>query len=288
MENERALYPQEFPSELFPEPRSFSMDRGGIDGAGYRQAFSRDRWNGCSKVRPKASRRSRPLFAPRRRNRLVLMGFAVIVALLGVLTLWLLGTAIGSALAESPAAVSEIQGGTDEEHPISTAKSDWRKGTAPHLFQRDGQWASIPYGDGTIATHGCGPTCLSMAYIALTGKTDKDPGAMALFSDKNGYIDAGVTSWGLMGDGARQLGLHSQELGASTEAVLAELAAGHPVICSVGPGDFTTEGHFIVLTAADTAGNITVNDPNSIDRSQRTWDIQRILGQCRNLWALSA
>lgn len=110
---------------------------------------------------------------------------------------------------------------------------------------------------------------------------------MALFSEQNGYIDAGVTSWSLMSQGARSLGLQSQELGASAEAVLGELTAGHPVICSVGPGDFTTEGHFIVLTAADTAGNVTVNDPNSMERSRRTWDIQRVLDQCRNLWSLS-
>ncbi len=287
MENESALYLQEFPPEPFPEPRSFSMEGPCCSRADGWQAFSRERWGGRRQPQ-QVRQRPRPLFGPRRRSRLVLAGFAIIAALLGALTLWLLGTAIGSALAESGPQPAVAQAAGNEDEPASTPKADWRKGTVPSLFQRDAQWASLSYGDGTMGTHGCGPTCLSMAYIGLTGKTDKDPGAMALFSEKNGYIDAGITSWALMGDGARQLGLRSQELGASAEAVLGELAAGHPVICSVGPGDFTTEGHFIVLTAADTAGNVTVNDPNSIERSQRTWDIQGILGQCRNLWALSA
>ena len=286
MENESALYLQEFPPEPFPEPRSFSMDRACIQADGW-QAFSRERWDGGRRRPQRVQQHTRPLFGPRRRSRLVLAGFAIIIALLGALTLWLLGTAIGSALAESGPLEPAAQIAGNEESPASTAKADWRKGTVPNLFQRDAQWASISYGDGTIGTHGCGPTCLAMAYIGLTGRTDKDPGAMALFSQKNGYIDAGVTSWALMGDGARQLGLRSQELAASADAVLSELASGHPVICSVGPGDFTADGHFIVLTAADTAGNVTVNDPNSIERSQRTWDIQRILDQCRNLWALS-
>ncbi|MCD8152609.1 MAG: C39 family peptidase [Clostridiales bacterium] len=37
----------------------------------------------------------------------------------------------------------------------------------------------------------------------------------------------------------------------------------------MGPGDFTTGGHFIVLTGIDSDGNVIVNDPNSRINSEK-------------------
>ena len=68
----------------------------------------------------------------------------------------------------------------------------------------------------------------------------------------------------------------------------AALAAGKVVICSVRPGDFTTVGHFIVLAGLTNDGRVEVRDPNSTERSAQAWDLDRVLGQCANLWALSA
>lgn len=48
-------------------------------------------------------------------------------------------------------------------------------------------------------------------------------------------------------------------------------------------GNFTTEGHFIVLTGTSD-GKIKVNDPNSRARS-KLWDYETIEGQIKNLWA---
>ena len=63
------------------------------------------------------------------------------------------------------------------------------------------------------------------------------------------------------------------------------LEAGVPVICVMGPGDFTTSGHFIVLTGLDD-GKFRVNDPNSIANSEKLWSYEQIAGQIKNLWAI--
>ena len=170
---------------------------------------------------------------------------------------------------------------------VSTPKDQWRRGTVPSLYQTDKAWADEPYGDGTMATHGCGPTALSMAYISLTGKTDRDPAAMAGFSTEGGYLDGGVTSWLLMSAGANELGLTSNVLPANAGAVREALLADHPVICSVGPGDFTTDGHFIVLVDANADGTVSLRDPNSPERTAQAWDLERVMGQCLNMWELS-
>ena len=170
----------------------------------------------------------------------------------------------------------------------STLRAEWRAGEVPSLYQTDPQWASHPYAGGTVEKNGCGPTCLSMVYVALTGRDDLDPAAMADFSERGGYTSDGMTAWALMTEGATELGLSSEELPASEGAVREALLSGKPVICSVGPGDFTTTGHFIVLTGVAEDGEVVVRDPNSAERSGRTWDLGRVLGQCLNLWALSA
>lgn len=170
----------------------------------------------------------------------------------------------------------------------STPRDKWRAGEVPYLYQTDPQWADHPYAGGTVRENGCGPTCLSMAYIALSGKSDLDPAAMAGFSEAQGYTTRGMTAWALMTEGAAELGLASEELPADEGTVAAALRSGKAIICSVRPGDFTTTGHFIVLAGMDDNGGVIVRDPNSAERSARTWDLERVLEQCANLWALSA
>lgn len=176
----------------------------------------------------------------------------------------------------------------NQESPRSTPVQEWRKGEVPHLYQIDPQWANEPYAGGDMRENGCGPTCLSMVYVALTGNTNGDPVAIARMSEEQGHTVDGMTAWTLMSDGAQALGLASWEVAASADDVRAELEAGNPIICSVRPGDFTTTGHFIVLAGIADDGQVIVHDPNSAERSGRTWDLERVLSQCANLWAFSA
>lgn len=170
----------------------------------------------------------------------------------------------------------------------STPRSEWRLGEVPSLYQTDPAWAQEPYAGGTIEKNGCGPTCLAMVYVALTGSTDMGPVEMAGFSESGGYVTDGMTAWSLMTDGASRLGLASRELPADEGSVRSELEAGHPVVCSVRPGDFTTTGHFIVLAGIADDGGVVVRDPNSAENSSHAWDLARVLDQCANLWSFSA
>lgn len=196
------------------------------------------------------------------------------------------GVSALSAVTES--AAPGAAGGSTADAPASTPKSQWARGSVPTLYQIDPAWANAAYAGGTVALNGCGPTCLSMVYVALTGKTDLDPAAMARYSEEGGYVEGDMTSWSLMTEGAAGIGLASAELPADEDAVRAALSQGRPVICSVMPGDFTTTGHFIVLAGENADGSVAVHDPNSAERTAQSWDLTRILGQCRNLWAFSA
>lgn len=157
-------------------------------------------------------------------------------------------------------------------------------GEIPLLLQWDERWGYCIYGDDMIALNGCGPTAVAMVAAGLTGDNTVTPYKVAQFSAENGYYagDSG-TSWTLMTEGAQQFGVRGEEMGLSEDSVISALESGHPIICSMRPGDFTTTGHFIVLTGVED-GKIRVNDPNSRIRSEKLWDYSRLEGQINNLW----
>ena len=162
------------------------------------------------------------------------------------------------------------------------------QGQIPLLLQWDERWGYAFYADDMIAVNGCGPTAIAMVAAGLTGDNTVTPYKVAQFSAENGYYagDSG-TSWTLMTDGAQQFGIYGEEMGLSEGEAFSALENGHPIICSMRPGDFTTTGHFIVLTGIED-GKIRVNDPNSRVRSERLWDYSKLEYQINNLWVYTA
>lgn len=161
------------------------------------------------------------------------------------------------------------------------------KGTFPLLMQWDPGWGYKTYGDGPMALTGCGPTVLSMAICGLTGKDDVTPYVVAQYAQKEGfYVEGTGTSWDLMRLGGEDFGVKAEEIPLSESQVLGALRRGEPVVCSVGPGDFTTSGHFILLVGEED-GRIRLHDPNRRANSELLWDFQTLAPQIRNLWSFS-
>lgn len=157
----------------------------------------------------------------------------------------------------------------------------------PLLLQWDKRWGYVSYGGSIIGLSGCGPTCLSMALTALTRRTDQTPADVARFSEEHGYyVEGSGTAWSLMTEGAAALGLSARELSLDESVMKNSLDNGRPIICSMGAGDFTTQGHFILIYGYDAQGFL-VNDPNCIARSSQSWSFDRLRGQIKNLWAYS-
>lgn len=213
-------------------------------------------------------------------------------ACLGVLALTLLSgiffvPAIG-ADASSEAKLFDLAPINSGQAGISTPRSAWKQGTMPYLFQTDPVWANKPYAGGTVAANGCGPTCLTMVYVYLTGKSDLSPADMCARADDGNYAPTGATEWRFMAEEPKRLGFSSKELTVTSDAVATALREGKPVVCAVRPGDFTSTGHFIVVSGIDENGSVSVHDPNSSLRSAQKWDLERVLRQTNACWSFSA
>ena len=103
-------------------------------------------------------------------------------------------------------------------------------------------------------------------------------------SSNIGEISRGTVPLLLQYDTRWGYGITGTEIPLSRERMISELEQGHPIICSVGKGDFTTTGHIIVITGVENE-MFTVNDPNSKERSSKLWSYERIKNQIKNLWA---
>ena len=169
---------------------------------------------------------------------------------------------------------------------IIDISEDYVKGSIPTFIQWDERWGYLHYGDNVIGDSGCGPCCLSMAVVALTGKTQYTPAALCQFAQDNGYYVDGVgTAWDLMLGGAQKLGLSSEYIHIEEDSIKKELEEGKLVILSMGPGIFTKGGHFILVYKYEN-GKFYVKDPNSRLRTDKGYTYQEFGSQIKNGWAV--
>ena len=156
----------------------------------------------------------------------------------------------------------------------------------PLFMQWDQRWGYMKYGSDVAGLTACGPVCLSMAAVYLTGDPSYSPDAMIRFaSENNYYVPGSGSSWTLISEGGKKLGFQVTELPLDKNRILNCVEADIPVILVVGPGAFTTSGHFLVITDYED-GKFRLNDPNSKANSDKLWTYEDIKGQIRNLWSI--
>lgn len=176
----------------------------------------------------------------------------------------------------------------DKEHVIDL--SEYKDDTEMPLFlQWDIRWGYKDYGGETAATAACGPLSLSMVGYHLT-KNEKvfSPDKVIDFALSEGYcVPESGTAWVLMSEGAEKLGLTVEELPLSEGMIIDRLEQGKPVVLIMGPGVFTSSGHYIVLRGYED-GYFLVNDPNSVRRTEKKWKFSEFSDQILNIWAYSA
>ena len=171
-----------------------------------------------------------------------------------------------------------------KDNPPAVDLSGIDTSTVPLFLQWDQRWGYNQYSNELFGLSGCGPTCLSMVAVYLTGDTKMDPSWMGEFATSHGYsTDGNGSAWALFSEGGKTLGFDVTEIPLDEQRVIDNLQVGNPIAAVMGPGDFTSTGHFIVFTGYED-GKLKVNDPNSKANSEKLWEFAQIQSQIRNLW----
>lgn len=152
----------------------------------------------------------------------------------------------------------------------------YKKGQIPLFQQWDKQWGYDWYGNGPIATDGCGPTSLSMIIVGLTGNLEANPRAVADYSANNGgYTWNQGSNVNLMLSVAEHFGITPHKV--NPDDIIQQLKMGRPIIVSCHAGAFTLSGHIIVLSGIAQNGQIEIKDPDSVKLSNETWPVSTII-----------
>lgn len=157
----------------------------------------------------------------------------------------------------------------------------------PLFLQWDARWGYVPYGKHNIGISGCGPTCLSMVLYSLTGDKSLTPDFLAQRAMNEGYYVEGVgTSWTFLTNVCKDYGVNVTLTEIITPEKIKEYtAAGGLIICSMGPGDFTDTGHFIVIRGITDTGKLLINDPFSKANTEKEWEYETVAAQMKQSWA---
>ena len=147
------------------------------------------------------------------------------------------------------------------------------------VYYNQADYPGEKIGGSTIRAAGCGPTSVAVCYSSLIGKKANVP-KMCKQAYKNGwyYTGQGCTHEVVPGL-SKMYGLECEGLGYSRKAVEKALRAGHPVVALMGPGDFTNNGHFVVLTRMTGKDKVRVADVGSRANTYKTWSLKDVVSQ---------
>ena len=150
-----------------------------------------------------------------------------------------------------------------------------------------GDYGNVAFGDGSIANCGCGPTSMSMVLSYLTDE-NVDPVEAAKYCSSHGqYVPGAGTAWSYFDMISDDYGIECEQSASSVNKVVGDLEDDKTIIMSMGPGHFTSGGHYIVLRGLDSNGKVIVADPASRERSNVTWDPGLIVNESKQMWSFT-
>ena len=154
----------------------------------------------------------------------------------------------------------------------------------PLFIQWDKQWGYKDYIGSVGGLSACGPTCLSMICLYYFQHAKYTPRYIADWATENRYyIEGSGTIMAIMSKGSKELGLKVESIAPNPSTMLKKLKEGNLIVCSMGPGIFTTGGHYILLVG-EKDGKAIIHDPNSPSKTAQLWDINDFRDEIKNLW----
>lgn len=144
----------------------------------------------------------------------------------------------------------------------------------PLVLQTDERWSNESYGvDGgqSIAENGCAPASLAMV-LAYHEKRSVSPSEITDWAQAKYYVAGSGTDWSIFSDFAQANNLTYHDLGADFTKAQPYLEKGNPVVVSALPGEFTDNGHIMVLANYQaTEDHLTILDPNDDPEKSHTY-----------------
>lgn len=159
--------------------------------------------------------------------------------------------------------------------------------TLPYYCQWDKRWGHKPYSGDIMGTSGCGVTAFASVASGLLQDEHIVPDAFARLSEEYG-TNHGGTSPEFFSRAGQTYEIVTKSCNLDLETLKTELNAGHPLIYEVGPGDFTSLAHYIIIVGYTADNNFVVYDPVSPRNTSKIWTFETLAKQpFMGLWSFA-
>ena len=190
---------------------------------------------------------------------------------------------------DQPAAIDFVAAYPDAEKVAQPYDGEVGVGTVPELYCWDSRWGNVDYAGAPLALTGSGPTSLSMAYMALTGKADKSPAdfAQAITEAEMATGDS-YMSGTYLSDSLGDLGLACSTYSSNADNLAQVLEEGTYLLIETAAGSLSEQAHWVIVVAKESDGSVRVYDPTSPEVSARPWDPGTVASWGDTIYQLSA
>ena len=189
----------------------------------------------------------------------------------------------------TPEAIDFVAAYPDAEKDPQPYEDSVTQGSAPQLWCWDARWGAVDYAGHALAVSGSGPTTVSMAYMGLTGKSDRTPADIAqAVTEADLASGDSAMSADYLAAAAEGLGLAYASYVSNGDNLSQVLDAGTYLLMEAKAGTLTDTAHWVLLVTENEDGSVVVYDPTSPDVSAHPWAPATLASCCETLYALSA
>ena len=157
------------------------------------------------------------------------------------------------------------------------------------LYCWDIRWGAVEYNGGPLALTGSGPCAVASVTMMVTGKTTYTPADVAklITETQNAGGASGMQSSFLSNHGS-ELGITAQFYEPGIDNLRSLLAQGYPVLADAEAGVLSEDAHWILVTALNDDGSVSIFDPTSTANSSHSWSIGTIGSGVGTLYSVVA
>jgi hypothetical protein len=149
----------------------------------------------------------------------------------------------------------------------------------------------------TIGKAGCGPTCAAMIIASIkaplinpihTSQWSLEHGYKALKQGTyHSYFVPQFDAYAVLSTRLNSSNNYGNKNNTVAQLVMAELKKGNWVVACMGPGIWTSSGHYIVVYGCDDDGYVYINDPASSRASRAKNTFANLVDQGKYYWSVT-
>lgn len=154
-----------------------------------------------------------------------------------------------------------------------------------NYYQKD--YSELGADGAALVTAGGASTAMAMILTAINEKEITPVETTKWGLDNKDEIPEGQDEITYFDKIAKAYGVECESMELTKENIIKNISEGKYMIISMDEGKFGNKENYVVITGITEEGKIKIADPNSVENSEKTWDLNLFLEEGIKLWGFS-